>query len=267
MRYDARVSDLVSRALDVNEAFLALGCEQFEAEGAAFVRNRSLPAIRDANHVSHVTASTANEIDRLLAKADQEYDGIRHRAFFLDHRTPPQFIAKLAFEGYQRNDFLVMLLEGELAGAAKPYDIKLVDSDVDWQMYADLREIDFTEYAEEGSATVDWNAEATLRFRRSKEPPVRFWLAYEDDKPVSYLASWEGPDGVGQVEDLFTHPDYRRRGIATALIHHGVADVREHGAGPVIIVADPADTPKDIYAALGFRPIALKQIYWKNISQ
>ena len=105
-----------------------------------------------------------------------------------------------------------------------------------------------------------------LQHRRIKSPPVRFWLAYLDGEPRAYFASWEGTEGVGQVEDLFTHPDFRHRGLATALIHHCVADARAHGAGPVVIVADPTETPKRIYAAMGFRPVAVKRSYLKKLA-
>ena len=106
---------------------------------------------------------------------------------------------------------------------------------------------------------------AMLATHRAKSPPVRYWLAYVDGEPRAYFASWEGIDGIGQVEDLFTHPDYRHRGLATALIHHCVSDSRTSGAGPVVIVCDPADTPKRMYAAMGFRPIAIKRNYWKRM--
>ncbi|OGO52256.1 MAG: hypothetical protein A2148_06360 [Chloroflexi bacterium RBG_16_68_14] len=88
-----------------------------------------------------------------------------------------------------------------------------------------------------------------------------------DGAPRAYCSSWEGIDGVGQVEYLFTHPEYRHRGLATALIHRSVADCRERGAGHVVIVADPADTPKQMYAAMGFRPVAIKRSYWKLMGQ
>lgn len=78
MRYDFGVTDLVRRALAVNQAFLALGNEQFEADGARFVRNRSIPDVRDSNHVAHVTASTPEEIDRLLARAEREFADLRY---------------------------------------------------------------------------------------------------------------------------------------------------------------------------------------------
>ncbi len=70
---------------------------------------------------------------------------------------------------------------------------------------------------------------------------------------------------MGQVEDLYTLPKYRKRGIASALIHHCVADARAKGAGPVIIAANPTDTPKHIYAAMGFRPVAVQSHYTKHL--
>ena len=60
---------------------------------------------------------------------------------------------------------------------------------------------------------------------------------------------------MGKVEDLFTVPEHRRQGVATALIAHAVADARARGAGPVLIGADPTDTPKAMYAAMGFAPV------------
>ena len=262
------MTDLVRRALDVNQAFLALGNELFQADGATFVRNRSLPEIRDSNHVAHVTASTPDEIDRLLARVEREFAGFPQRRFDLDYATPPAFEARLAHDGYQSNEALVMVREGDLIGEAKSHDIRLVGDDAGWEAYAALHEIDWREYTERlGRPAHMWVADEMYRSRRAKAPPVRYWLAYVDGEPRAYFASWEGVDGVGQVEDLFTHPQFRHRGLATALIHHCVADCRAHGAGPVVIVCDPDDTPKEMYAAMGFRPIAIKRNWWKKMER
>lgn len=245
---------------------LALGNDRFEADGATFIRNRSVPEIRDANHVAHVTASTPDEIDRLLARVEHEFDGFSYRRFDLDFTTPPGFEARLAFEGYQHADMLVMLLDGELATDAKLCDIRPVTDDADWEAYAALHDVDWRDYVQRlGRPEGVWTASAMVRSRRSKSPPVNYWLAYVDGEPRAYCASWAGIDGVGQVEDLFTHPDFRQRGLASALIQHCVADCREHGASAVVIVADPADTPKHMYAAMGFRPVALTRHYWKSV--
>jgi GNAT superfamily N-acetyltransferase len=259
-------TDASRKALAVNQALFALGNERFEADGATFVRNRSLPAIRDANHVTHVTASTPGEIDRLLARVEREFVDLPYRRFDLDFTTPPAFEARLAFEGYQRHDLLVMLLDGELSGEARPCDMRLAAGAAGWEAYAALHDVDWQEYVERVDDPEDvWNARAMVRSRRAKSPPVNYWLAYVDGEPRAYCASWEGVDGVGQVDDLFTHPDYRRRGLATALIQHCVADCREHGASAVVIVADPADTPRQMYATMGFRPVAVKREYWQKV--
>ncbi len=247
---------------------MALGSDRFEAEGATFIRNASVPLIRDANQVIGVTASAPDEVERLLARADREYAGSPHRQFRLDFTASPEFEARLALEGYERKDTLVMLLEGDLIGAAKPHDIRPVESEADWQAYASLNEIDLREYTEKTPGGIDAPVvEQLMLVRRLKSPPVRYWLAYVDGEPRAYVASWEGLDGVGQVEDLFTHPEYRRRGLATALIRHCVADCRAHGAGPVAIFADTKDTPKDMYQALGFRPVAVSRCYWRELKR
>ena len=63
------------------------------------------------------------------------------------------------------------------------------------------------------------------------------------------------------VEDLYTHPDHRGRGLARALIHHCVADGRARGADAVLIGAQVDDTPTAIYAAMGFPPTCLTQAW------
>ena len=253
-------------ALAINEAYQALGNERFEAEGATFVRNREIADIWDANHLAHITASTPEEIDRLLERVEQEYAGFNHRQFRVDFRTPPALEARLTLEGYQRTEELVMLLEGELALTPKPHEIREVTDEAGWEAYTALHDTDWREYKDRIPGSFDEKtAEQTMRSRRSQSPPVRHWLACVEGEPRAYLSSWGGVDGVGSIEDMFTHPDFRHRGLATALIHHCVAEVRSEGAGPVVISADTKDTPKRMYAALGFRPVALKRDYLKRL--
>jgi GNAT superfamily N-acetyltransferase len=97
----------------------------------------------------------------------------------------------------------------------------------------------------------------------SKQPPTRYWGAYVDDALVGGLNAWEGSNGVGQVETMFVHPDFQHRGIATTLLAHCVDDCRAHGANEVVIVSIPNDTPKQMYADLGFRPVAIKRQWHK----
>ncbi len=262
------MTDAARIALTVSEAFSALGNARFEVEGATFVRNREIPDIWDANHMTHVTAATPDEIDGLLARVEREFVGCNHRQFRVDFTTPPALEARLALEGYQRSETLVMLLEGELQGQPKRHEIRPLTDDAGWQAYTALHDLDWREYKERIPGTGGFDektAEAMMRSRQLKSPPVRHWLACVDGEPRAYLSSWGGVDGVGMVEDLFTHPDFRHHGLAAALIHHGVSEARLEGAGPIVIGADTTDTPKRMYAALGFRPVAVKREYLKQL--
>jgi GNAT superfamily N-acetyltransferase len=200
-----------------------------------------------------VTASTPEEIG-VLARVEREFAGFPYRCFDLDFTTPPAFEARLAFQGYPHEDLVVMLLEGEPVGETRSCDIRLVTGDAGWEAYAALHDIDWQDYAQRLGRSGDvWTSRAMTESRRAKSPPVNYWLAYVDGEPRAYCASWAGIDGMGQVDDLFTHPGFRHRGLATALIHRCIADCREHGAKSVVIVADPTDTPKQMYSAMGGR--------------
>ena len=58
---------------------------------------------------------------------------------------------------------------------------------------------------------------------------------------------------TAQVEDVFTHPEARGRGHARALVSHVAALAVAEGHQTVFLVADNADTPKELYERLGFR--------------
>jgi GNAT superfamily N-acetyltransferase len=116
---------------------------------------------------------------------------------------------------------------------------------------------------------LDWLTEKVTRqmrsVRRLDVGAVQFFLTWVEGEPVALFSSWPGIDGVGMVEDLFTLPSHRNRGIARALIHHCVADARARGADSVLIGSEPNDTPKEIYQAMGFEPTCLTWNWLRRI--
>jgi GNAT superfamily N-acetyltransferase len=251
------------RAWSVDMLNLALGHRTFEAEGATFVVDPRLPSIYDANFMYDIQASSDAEIDRLLDRARQEYAHCPRLTFRLAPWSSPALESRLGLIGLEQTRSLVMLLEGDLVGQALPHDLRPLEGDAGWSAFGELKRADWDEHA----ATTDqasqrWEVpDGLTAAARLKCPPVSYTMAYADGRPVGFCNAWAGIDGVGQVEDLFVLPEYRHRGIATALIHHCVAQARMHGAGPVVICANLAETPKSMYAAMGWRPLAVCRQY------
>ncbi len=261
-------TDLISRACETAARYLALGNECFDARGARFVRNRNTPNRYDANHIGLIR-SAAGELEAMLRRADEEFADFGYRRFDVDPLTPAQIVARLALDGgYSVSETLWLVLEGELKAETKPADIREISSEDEWQAYGGLIELDWVEsrlrlgtpFGDARNLAQEW-----LTYARAKAPAVRAWLAYADGAARAYFSSWPGENGIGMVEDLFTHPDFRHRGLATALVAHCVADARKRGAGPVIIGADPTDTPKAMYAAMGFRPLFVSRNYFRTV--
>lgn len=260
--------EIAAAVLDVDAALMALGCEQFEAEGGTWVRDREFPSIYDANHVTAISASSAGDVERLITRAEEEFAHCNHRRFHVDFRTSPLVTARLALDGYTRDDTLLMVLEGALQGSPKDIDIRPIESEQCWEAYASLKAADWAEHRQTLPEPRPGPeiGEGFVHIYRRKSPDVRYFLAYMEGRPVAFFSSWPGIGGIGQVEDLFTTPEYRHRGIATSLIHHCVQDCRERGAKRVVIACSPTDTPKNMYRAMGFAPVALAGHYLKRLA-
>jgi GNAT superfamily N-acetyltransferase len=253
--------DLLARVYETLEGYYDLGCEVRDEPLARFVRNLDAPRIYNANFAAFVRADTKAEIASVLERADGLFDGLPHRVFHIDPWTPPAFEAQLMLDGFEFEDELQLLLEGSLSapGELPAIDIRLVESAEDWSVVRRLARLDHEEQARR-EVHPPWDEDVTSQMvatKRAKAPDLRFWLARTDRTDCAFLSSWPGASGVGKVEDLFTHPDFRHRGIASSLIVHCVGDARERGAGPVLIGALPNDTPMRMYAEMGFLPFCV----------
>src|SRR6266542_1182210 len=125
--------DLAQKAIAVNQANLALGCEVFRAERATFVRNRAAPYIRDLNHVRDIETEEPEEVERLLERADREFEGFPYRRFDITPSTASAFEARLLLDGYARFADLIMILRGELRAEPKAHRIEIVYNDESWE--------------------------------------------------------------------------------------------------------------------------------------
>jgi len=263
------MSTLIARAYQASQHWLALGHESIAVPHAQLVRDRGVPRIYDANFAANVRAESPGDIDAVLHEIERAFDGFNHRHVLWAPETPPPFEARLVLDGWrQHNDLVTLVLEGDLQATAPPAVIRPAESDADWQTIEDLHWLDHQEEVAMGFHA-PWDRTLTnelVASKRRKSPDVRYFLAHVDGIDCAFFSAWPGRNGLGIIEDLFTRLEFRGRGIATALIVACVDDARARGADSILVSARANDTPKHMYAAMGFRPLCVQRSYLKELA-
>ena len=145
-------------------------------------------------------------------------------------------------------------------GATNRMDItykKLTENELD--TFIKMRII---QLREEG-ATEDIDIEPNLKDyykRHMSDGTFVSWLALDGDTIVgtsgmSYVEKppyYGCPSGkIGLLSSMFTHPGYRRKGIAKELLSRVISDAKEYGCGTVQITA--SDMGVKLYTDFGFQ--------------
>jgi GNAT superfamily N-acetyltransferase len=100
---------------------------------------------------------------------------------------------------------------------------------------------------------------AEMSLRRVEMADVgRFWLARIEGEPAATFAWYEDTDRF--IFNLATRVLFRRRGIARWLLCDFLAQSYAHECRSIIINADTADTPIQLYRRLGFTD----EVYWRG---
>ncbi len=102
-------------------------------------------------------------------------------------------------------------------------------------------------------------------FREALDSPWSFGLvAHTGPAPAGYLIAREVA-GTGEVLNLAVSPDFRRRGVARALLRAGLTFLRKRRVEEVYLeVRESNRTAQALYQSLGFRPVGQRAAYYRN---
>ena len=244
-----------------------LGNAVIPAPHCHIVANPAHPDVWDANHADEITARTEAEIDAVFSAMDAHLAHTSWRVVHADGFTPDAFLSRLAFDGFDERPVTIqMALEGDLTGRGALVALRPVAGDAEWQALLELALADHAEGLRTGGLHVSPEVTAGMvAGYRAKSADYHFHLAIEDGVPVAYGAYAAAPNGVGMIEDLFTLPSARRRGIATAMIAAFAERLRARGCRTLFIGALAAERPKHLYARLGFRPVGLARTWVRRV--
>lgn len=149
----------------------------------------------------------------------------------------------------------VVLTTGAVSPPRSPAveaEVRPLESEDDWEARAQLSH----------ALSPDVAAETFLGYARRRNDQERALVgagagrrygAFVDGALVATAAVFGAGDGLARFQSVETHPDHRRQGLGTAVVHaaarHALDDL---GATTLVIVADPDGEAIGIYRGLGF---------------
>ncbi len=75
-----------------------------------------------------------------------------------------------------------------------------------------------------------------------------------DGSLVAYCLAWlDEANGVGELEPVGTHPDYRRRGLASAVCRFALHRLQEEGATRAVVYSIAGTEATALYESIGLR--------------
>ena len=184
-----------------------------------------------------------------------------HRAFGVDARGPVALPADFAAAGFVLNEATALTLEpAQLRTPAKPLDGETAFGVLELPRDAAA--------VVDKQVAVDAHRYEPTGYRLFVQRQMARYGAMQDAGLGHWFGLWTGAqlaascglfrdpartDGLGRFQYVSPHPAWRRRGLATALVHaacrHGFEAM---GLRTLVMVADPADVAIGIYESLGF---------------
>lgn len=239
-----------------------LGHSTRELDNARIVVDRQHPNVWDANHADTVSAKTDREIAAVLEALDDHLAHSDWRVVHTDLFTPEPFVARLALEGYVEQPAVIqMALQGRVR-ARPATNLRPVETEDDWSILANLVARDHDEGLRTGGGGISPDVTAGIVAGYcAKAPFCRFFLATSDDEAIGYGSFAAGASGAGIIEDLFTLPAQRGRGIASGMIAAFADRLQAEGSSIVFLGALVSERARHLYAKLGFQPVMLARTW------
>ena len=246
--------DVLSLGFRTDLAVLALGGSEIEHhDGHVVVRTPANPTYWWGNFVLFADPVDAGKVPGRLELFAAEHPGAEHVAWGIDSvdGTAGDDEA-LLHAGFAVGRDTVLAAEA-LRPPERPVaaDLRPLDGDDDWQQgfALHLACVD----RDDGRVSDEFLTAQVAGFRALSSRPEATWYgAFADGRLLSWLGIVVDGNGLARFESVETHPDARRRGLASALVHHAGRTALAGDATTLVIVADPTYHAIGIYRALGF---------------
>lgn len=102
-------------------------------------------------------------------------------------------------------------------------------------------------------------------FREALESPWSFGLVAHTGRSIAGYLIGREVAGTGEVLNLAVAPEFRRNGVARALLRAGLNFLRKRRVEEVYLeVRESNQSAQALYLSLGFRPVGQRAGYYRN---
>jgi ribosomal protein S18 acetylase RimI-like enzyme len=131
--------------------------------------------------------------------------------------------------------------------------LRALASEHDWRQSAQLRAICDAEEGGYPAVPAFIAAREAARRTLAGTGHGAWFGAFLDGQLVSQLGVFSDGRGVARYQEVATHPDARRQGLAATLLCHAAQYATSHlAATTLVIVAEPAEPAIGVYRGVGF---------------
>lgn len=113
------------------------------------------------------------------------------------------------------------------------------------------------------SFSLPW-PERSFRFELTDNPASRCWVAEVDGHVLGMIVAWLLVDEM-HIATIATHPDFRRRGIASQLLSHTLIHALEEGARSSFLeVRESNIAAQEMYRKFGYEMAGRRRRYYRD---
>lgn len=113
------------------------------------------------------------------------------------------------------------------------------------------------------SFSLPW-PERSFRFEIADNPASRAWVAELDGRIVGMIVAWLLVDEA-HIATIATHPEFRRKGIASRLLIYALEYMRSEGARTSVLeVRESNAAAQEMYRKFGFEESGRRPRYYKD---
>ena len=213
------------------------------------VRTSAIPDYYWGNFV--LAGADLGDHERWLAVFAREFPAAGHVAVGLDGSAASEELLAGYRQAGLAAEISQVLVTTRMDARAPRADCRLLISDDDWAAFPELT-LDCDDRADE-QHQLFLRRRAGQQRELSRGPRVVWFGAFVEGRLRASLGLVSDGRGLVRYQDVQTHPDFRRRGLARSLVATaGRYALDEMGARTLVIVADPGYHAINLYRSVGF---------------